>query len=185
MHVCNTQWWDVQINHHNTKQSSFLPYFSIHKLTHELSKRCTFCHTVSGSPEHPQPGTHHQKHMETQNKDHAKTRKFALSCVWRENSTNYKVINFYQNFHCVSKGKQRAEVAVIHLAFHIRVTPPSLKWLHGSQFHILGECDLYTLVNKVLEGVFQGIISYKPARESQWSHISSVLWIHRMKMLKC
>lgn len=86
------------------------------------------------------PGTHHQKHMGTQNKDHAKSRKLQVSCVWRENSTNYKVINFYQNFPCVSKEEGRAEVVVMHLAFHILVTAPSLKWLHGSRFRILGEC---------------------------------------------
>lgn len=85
------------------------------------------------------PGTHHQKHMETQNKDRAKVGN-CRSPVSGERTALYKVINFYQNFHCVSKEEGRAEVVVMHLAFHIQVTAPSLKWLHGSRFCILEEC---------------------------------------------
>lgn len=63
----------------------------------------------------------------------------------------------------------------MHLAFHIHVTPTSLEWVHGSRFGILGECDLYTLVNKVAERSISLALFHTSLQESVVSHKLSPL----------
>lgn len=102
----------LQINH-----ATKLPaYFSNHKLIHKLSKRYTFCHTVSGSPEHPQPGTHHQKHMETQKKTMLKLGNCSSPVSGERTALIIKWLTFIKIF--VVSVKEREELRLLLCIWH-------------------------------------------------------------------